>query len=587
MPSVRARLGSSALVLLAAALGSCADGSSVARVTVEANGVAINGVESLRVTVVNQGQKSDPVRYPLNGAKSIPPSQVLGLRFDAQRRGAIVVSVEAIDGQGRTLASAVGDGDIEPSRTSEVEVLLSSGNETDMGAEAAVADLPILVSPDLRPSPPVVAGVTPARGPTTGNIAVTVGGSNFAAGMGLSVSFAGIAATNVQFLSDSKLTATLPAKLGAFGKVAVVVTNPSGQSGSNASVFSYFPGILDFSPPQAVAVGSGANTVAVADLDLDGNMDIVVANSMSDDVSVLLGKGNGTFGAATSHSAGNKPLGVVAADFSGDGHADIAVVSLLTGDPLTVLIGLGNGEFVGGKAVKSLQLPPLGAIASADFDGDGRADVVATAPLGHDWWVVDRGVDKGLSSVISVGDASLSAVGVAVGDLNGDGKPDFVMPSGTTPNVSIMLNDGAGGFLVQRSLPINDNALSLAMADFNNDGKIDIVVSNVTVRQNVPLTLLVGRGDGTFKEKAPLQAAGSATWMTAADFNADGFVDFSSGPTVALGNGDGTFQTAVGFDFGMDPTSGAVADFNKDGKPDLVVGNSKGGTVNVILNNSK
>src|SRR6516164_340033 len=120
---------------------------------------------------------------------------------------------------------------------------------------------------------------------------------------------------------------------------------------------------------------------------------------------------------------------------------------------------------------------------------------------------------------------------------------------------------------------------SVAVGDFNGDGKPDLAVVN-SYSNNV--SVLLGNGDGTF-QPAVSYGTGSGTgpaFVAVGDFNHDGKLDLavansnSSNVSVLLGNGDGTFQTAVNYDVGGAPTSIAVGDFNHDGKLDLAVANS-------------
>lgn len=223
--------------------------------------------------------------------------------------------------------------------------------------------------------------------------------------------------------------------------------------------------------------------------------------------------------------------------------------------------------------------------------------------------------------------------GMAVGDFNGDGKPDIAATDDYAKDVYIYLNDGHGGFGTPTAIPITMTALgpgSLFAGDFNEDGKQDLIVATVAgIQADI---LLAGNGDGTFTQRQDLPGSYGFSSATAADINQDQHLDVifgGNGPIfVYLGDGRGNFQqqnfsnqgnsglftAVVTADFNMDrkldlivaspiptagiryypgngdgtfspatmvtseslyqPTSLATADFNADGKPDLLVGSS-------------
>jgi len=225
----------------------------------------------------------------------------------------------------------------------------------------------------------------------------------------------------------------------------------------------------------------------------------------------------------------------------------------------------------------------------ADFNGDGRPDV---ASVGGENQV------PGVTILMGKGDGTfISYAGrptvplpynMAVGDFNGDGRPDLVMdnfaPSGTT---SILLNNAKGGF-VAHNKKFGTYPTYLNVGDFNGDGKLDVVVaaSNPNGQVGV-LSTLLGNGDGTLG--APINqpiASVPADAFAVADFDLDGNLDLavglqvSTGVSVFFGNGDGSFTSPMLFDLGQSENSPLgpvlVADLNGDHKPDLVVSTDSG-----------
>ena len=182
--------------------------------------------------------------------------------------------------------------------------------------------------------------------------------------------------------------------------------------------------------------------------------------------------------------------------------------------------------------------------------------------------------------------------GVAVGDFNGDGKPDLAVTNATSNNVSVLLGTGNGSFTNAPGSPfaVGLTPVRIAVGDFNGDSKLDLVVGNANGNS---VSVLLGTGNGSFINApgSPF-AASNPDGIAVADFNGDGKLDLVVANAVAnntvsvlLGNGNGTFTAAPGSPFavGGNPQGVAAADFNGDGKPDIAVLNGDDSTVSVLL----
>ena len=182
----------------------------------------------------------------------------------------------------------------------------------------------------------------------------------------------------------------------------------------------------------------------------------------------------------------------------------------------------------------------------------------------------------------------VDAAAVAVGDLNGDGKPDLAVANFSTDNVSVLLGTGSGSFGAATNFPAGSGPFGVAIGDFNTDGRPDLAVAN---RFSNNVSVLLGTGTGSFGAPTNFGAGNNPTSVAIADLNADGKPDLavtnenSLNVSILLGNGAGSFGAATNFGVGFLPTSVAIGDLNADGKPDLAVANSNGSNVSVLLGN--
>ena len=225
-------------------------------------------------------------------------------------------------------------------------------------------------------------------------------------------------------------------------------------------------------------------------------------------------------------------------------------------------------------------------VATGDFNGDGFPDLAAVSLGGNSVSILLNQGDGSFGTPVGyqVGQAPL---GIAVGDVNGDGKLDLVVANSSSLFLSVLLGNGDGTFATAQSIAVNLFTGAVAVADFNRDGKLDIAsIASTSGGQN--LAVLLGNGDGTFQSPTYYAAGVIPVALTVADFNRDGLVDLAvanqnvdaDGYNVLLGNGDGTFKNAVGGKAGADPDAIVAADFNGDGILDLAVLNFCGKNAN-------
>jgi Bacterial Ig-like domain (group 3)/FG-GAP-like repeat/FG-GAP repeat len=376
---------------------------------------------------------------------------------------------------------------------------------------------------------------------------------------------------------------------------------------------------LQFQP--VVSYGSGAYqpfSVAVADVNGDGKLDLLVANECATlptcpngEVGVLLGNGDGTFRpAASSYSGGYWAHAIAAEDLNGDGHPDLVVANFSAngngGDgALGVLLGNGDGTFKPPVTYDSGGLTAA-SVVIADVNGDGKPDLVVSnncnAPCTtHGVVAVLLGNGDGTFKKAMKYSAGLSPTSVVVVDVNGDGKPDAVVADSCANSkcasgaVDVLLGKGTGIF--QKAVPYNSGGAYpniVTVADLRGNGKLDLVVGNgcstgTNCSPDGVVGVLLGNGDGTFQEAVTYDSGGPGAYSVAvADVNSDGIPDVIVGNGgnlgVLLGNGDGSFQAAVTLDVNYTATSVALADLTGNGLHDVVISNNAGSNIGVLIN---
>ncbi len=342
---------------------------------------------------------------------------------------------------------------------------------------------------------------------------------------------------------------------------------------TDAGVISLTPlGRGPLFPSQRHAVGDFPRSVITVDFDGDGVVDLATANADSDDISVLLGNGDGTFAAQLRFAVGNSPQSVIAADFDGDGSIDLATANDRS-DDVSVLLGNGDGTFAAQLRL-AVGDSPRSVIAS-DFDGDGVVDL-ATANSRSDDVSVLLGIGDGTFAIQQRFAAGVSPESVAIGELNGDENPDLAVANFGSDDVSVLLGIGDGTFAAQQRFTVGTNPKSVAIGELNGIGEPDLVVANAG---SDDVSVLLNNGDGTFAAQQRFAAGTQPVSVTIGDLNSDGNPDlavanFSSDDVcVLLGSGDGTFPAQQRFTTGVSPESVAIGELNGDGNPDLAVAN--------------
>ena len=379
-----------------------------------------------------------------------------------------------------------------------------------------------------------------------------------------------------------------------------------------------------YTGPTNFTVGSAAFStpvsVAAVDINGDGRPDLAVANSNSNEVSVLLnttapGASTPTYTTPTNFTVGTSPLSVAAADINGDGRPDLAVANGNSAN-VSVLLNITAP----GASSPSYAAPTNFAVGSAprsvtavDINGDGRPDLAVANANSHNVSVLLNTTAPGAStaSYAAAGNfdtgSSNSPFSVTAADINGDGRSDLAVanPSnfnGIVGNVSVLLNTTAPGattpsYTAASNIAVGVLPQSVTAADFNGDGRPDLVVANynnnnvsVLLNTTTPAAASIGYAAASnFTVGSGLQS------VTATDVNGDGRPDL----VVVIQNSDSvsvllnttapgattpSYAPASNFTVGSQPFSVTAVDVNGDGRPDLAVANRVSNNISVLLN---
>lgn len=321
--------------------------------------------------------------------------------------------------------------------------------------------------------------------------------------------------------------------------ISAAAGRPAAGDGGSLSVFLSAPG-GGLAAPRHYGLTGAASSIAVGDLNADGKADVVVVNQQG--VGVWINDGTGALLDREVYSTGVEPYAVAIGDLNGDGKADVAIA---------------NRGY-----------SPLG-------DTDGDVAVLLTVGQNPRFSAVNYPAGK-------------RPVHVAIGDLNGDGKPDLAVSN--SANVVVLTNSGGGAFGAPANFGAGTNPTSSAIGDLNGDGKLDLVLSRDGITAGAGV--LLNAGNGQFAP-AILYNVPSTYNVAIGDVTGDGKPDLigtlgvgvvsrCGAITFAPNNGNGSFGDSRSFSVSVTTGPVTVGDLDGDGRPDVAVPNVEG--VAVLLN---
>lgn len=329
-----------------------------------------------------------------------------------------------------------------------------------------------------------------------------------------------------------------------------------------------------------------------ADFNHDGKPDVVALNS-NNVLSILLGSGSSSFAASKTiatlpANTANLAARMVAGDFNGDGHQDVALMAS-PGNLVKVFLGHGDGTFAAPVSIAD-GLPSAGDMLTGDFNGDDKADVVVANGTSISVLLGKSGGTFQTAIVTKTGLSSPTSLVLAVGDVNRDSHLD-IAANDTAGETQVLLGTGTGHFSLKSPFSFNpppeNLPTTIAIADFTGDGKPDIAVAFIT---DYPIFYLgqaciaPGYGDGTFNQNAATCSTTPYTFgeMHAGNLNGKQDLVFSSDPMMVQFNNGSGVMTPSNYGVGGGPM--VIGDFNGDGRQDIAVG-AVGG-VQVVVNSA-
>lgn len=343
-----------------------------------------------------------------------------------------------------------------------------------------------------------------------------------------------------------------------------------------------YPAVLASFLRTSFGVGSAPIAAISEDFDQDGNLDIAVANSLDNTVSVLLGNSTGGFGTQTTFAVGSSPRSVAAADFDGDGNIDLATANF-NDDTVSLLLGDGTGGFGTQTAFTVGSIPQ--SLTAGDFDGDTLPDLAVTNLLDGTISILLANGTGGFApeSVVNVGDEPQF---VTTGDFNQDGDLDLAAVTAFN-TVSVLIGDGNGGFGTPSTFGVADAPEAIAVGDLNGDNIQDLAVANVG---DDVVSVLLGDGTGSFGGQTTFATSDAPVSITLADLNQDSLLDIATTNlgddtiSVLLGTGGGNFAPQIPIAAGDTPQAIISGDFDQDGLIDLVTTDFNDDALSVLIN---
>ena len=344
--------------------------------------------------------------------------------------------------------------------------------------------------------------------------------------------------------------------------------------------------------PPTLTTGTNPDSVDVGDVNGDGRVDIIVANYTSNNVSVFLGNGNGTYQTPLTFSVSSNPTSVVVDDFNNDCKLDIATSSFSSNDICVLLnTGIDGANTVSfGPQILSAAGNGIKALAKLDFNGDKNVDLISVNSKSNNISLL-LGNGDGTFSIRKTFAVGTNPVALAIGDLDGDGCPDVVVANQGSNNFSVLICNDIPACVFERQAiyDLGSSPSSIALGDINSDGILDVVATN---KGDNNVSLLLGNGDGTFKCQTTLSVGTAPCSVALGDLNSDLNLDIvtangdSNNISILLGNGNGSFNRQINYASPTMPCFVKLANLNGPCFPqlDIIVADYDSNNIRILIN---
>jgi hypothetical protein len=450
--------------------------------------------------------------------------------------------------------------------------------------------IPILV--------PAINSFSPASGAVGSS--VTISGTFFNTTAANNAVYFGATKATVTSASATSLTVTVPA--GASFQNISVTDLSTGLMGYSAKPFitTYTSSNTIDANAFAAAVtftanGTGNIGIAAGDLDGDGKPDVVVTSREANTISVFLNTstaGTVSFATKVDYATGLMPQGVRVVDIDGDGKLDIAVSNL---NAITVSVFLNTSTLgsISFTTKTDFTIASNGQdVGFADIDGDGKTDLVAAS--GNKVSILRNTSTVGsISFAASVDLTASSPTFISTGDIDGDGKPDVVTSNSSANTISVFRNTSTPGtisFDAKVDYATAAYARGIAIGDLDGDGKMDVATSANTGKAISVFKNNSTSGSVSLAAKVDYTLTSFGNSVAFADIDGDGKIDVLGGSTPVdifknnSTSGSITLATIQTFPGSSGVYTIAVTDFDGDGKPDIATPNWGGAGFSVMRN---